>query len=100
MFRFERKATVRNVADMPAAVQFAAEVTAYLNKAHSLNMKFGVEVFGTPSIHWIYDFESVDKSVQLNAALLQDRAYLEMLSKARVLWIDGSAKDTIVTLMG
>ena len=100
MFRFERKATVKNVADMPAAVQFAAEVTAYLNKAYSLNMKFGVEVFGTPSIHWTYDFESVDKSVQLNAALLQDRAYLEMLSKARGLWIDGSAKDTIVTLMG
>ena len=100
MFRFERKATVKNVADMPAAVQFATEVTAYLNKAYSLNMKFGVEVFGTPSIHWTYDFESVDKSVQLNATLLQDRAYLEMLGKARVLWIDGSAKDTIVTLMG
>ena len=100
MFRFERKATVKNVADMPAAVQFAAEVTAYLNKAHSLNMKFGVEVFGTPSIHWTYDFESVDKSVQLNATLLQDRAYLEMLNKARVLWMEGSAKDTIVTLMG
>jgi len=85
---------------MPAAVQFAAEVTAYLNETHALNMKFGVELFGGPSIHWNHDFESVDKSVQLNATLRQDRAYLEMLNKARVLWLEGSAKDTIVTLMG
>jgi len=29
-FRFDRTATVRNAADMPAAVQFAAHVTSYL----------------------------------------------------------------------
>ena len=63
MFRFERRAAVKHVADMPAAVQFAAEVTAYLNKRHSLNMKVGVELFSTGSIHWYYDLESLDKSV-------------------------------------
>ena len=36
MFRFERRAAVKHVADMPAAVQFAAEVTAYLNKSRGL----------------------------------------------------------------
>ena len=46
MFRFERKATVKTAADVAAAVKFAGEVTAYLNKLHSLNMKFGVELFG------------------------------------------------------
>jgi len=69
MFRFERRAAVKHVADMPAAVQFAAEVTSYLNKRHSLNMKVGVELFGTGSIHWYYDLDSLDKSVQLNATL-------------------------------
>ena len=38
MFRFERKGTVKTAADVPAAVKFAAEVTAYLNKQHSLNI--------------------------------------------------------------
>ena len=69
MFPFERRAAVKHVADMPAAVQFAAEVTSYLNKRHSLNMKVGVELFGTGSIHWYYDLDSLDKSVQLNATL-------------------------------
>ncbi len=58
MFRFERCATVRNAADIPAAVQFATEVTAYLNKQHSLNMKFGIEIFGAPCVQWYFDDES------------------------------------------
>jgi hypothetical protein len=81
-------------------VQFAAEVTSYLNKRHPLNVKFGIELFGTGSIHWYYDLESLDKSVQLNATLLQDREHIEMVNKARGLWVDGSFHDTIVTLAG
>ena len=100
MFRFERKAAVKHVADMPAAVQFAAEVTAYLNKRHSLNMKVGVELFSTGSIHCYYDLESLDKSSQLNATLLQDREYIEMVNKSRGLWVHGSFHDTIVSFVG
>jgi hypothetical protein len=100
MFRFERRAAVIHAADMPAAVQFAGEVSSYLNKRHSLNMKVGVELFGTGTIHWYYDLESLDKSVQLNATLLQDRDYIEMVNKARGLFVDGSFRDTIVTLLG
>ncbi len=100
MFRFERRAAIKHVADMPAAVQFAADVTSYLNKHHSLNMKVGVELFGTGSIHWYYDLESLDKSVQLNATLLHDREYIEMVSKTRGLWVDGSFHDTIVSFVG
>ena len=50
MFRFERKGMVKGAADVPAAVKFATEVTSYLNKRHSLNMKFGVELFGKATI--------------------------------------------------
>ena len=100
MFRFERKGMVKSAADMPAAVKFATEVTSYLNKRHSLNMKFGVELFGKARIHWYYEVESLDKAVQLNAALLQDREYAEMLSKASGLWVEGAIKDTIVNLVG
>ena len=100
MFRFERKGTVKTAADVPAAVKFAADVTAYLNKQHALNMKFGVELFGKARIHWYYDIESLDKGVALNAALLQDREYAEMLSKASGLWVEGAIKDTIVNLVG
>ena len=98
MYRFERSAIAKNPADMPAAVQFATEVTSYVNKRHSLNMKFGVELFGAPRVHWYFDAESLDKMNQLNTTLLQDREYSEMLNKARGLWTEGGLKDSIVTL--
>ena len=47
MYRFERKITVRNVADMSAAMQFASDVTDYLNKRYDLHMKYGAEGFDT-----------------------------------------------------
>jgi hypothetical protein len=98
MFRFERTVDVKTAADMPAAMQFAGEVTAYLNKAHSLNMKFGAEAYGVLRIHWFYEFESLDKSAAIGMALLQDRAYQEVLNKAKGHMVEGSTKDTLVSL--
>jgi len=98
MFRFERTVSVKHAAEVPAAVQFASEVTSYLNKRHDLNMKFGVELFGEPRIHWYYDFESLDDSAKLDASLLKDGEYEKMLKKSEDLWIDRSTHDTIVRL--
>ena len=98
MFRFERCATVKTASELPAAAQFAAEVTTYLNKRHSLNMKFGVEIFGDPRIHWYFDAESLDKMSQVATALMKDGDYLEMLAKVRSIWVEGTLKDTVVSL--
>lgn len=98
MFRFARCVTVRNAADVPAAVQFATEITGYVNKRHSLNMKFGVEHFGAPCVHWYFDNESLDRLTRVNAELLKDRDYVGMLDRVKGLWLDGSLKDTIVEL--
>ena len=98
MFRFERTTTVKSVADMPAAMQFGAEVTEYLNKNRSLKMTFGAELFGEYKVHWYFDFDSVDKLAQLGETLMQDGKYTEMLSKAKPLWVEGSLRDTIVNL--
>ena len=57
-------------------------------------------LLSTGSIHWYYDLESLDKSSQLNATLLQDREYIEMVNKSRGLWVDGSFHDTIVSFVG
>ena len=50
MYRFIRSASIKNAACMPAALQFAAEVTDYLNKQYALNMKLGVEALDQPMI--------------------------------------------------
>ncbi len=98
MFRFERCATVKTASDLPVAVQFATDITAYLNKRHSLNMKFGVEMFGQSCIHWYFESDSIDKMSQVNAALMKDREYLGMLDRVKGVWVEGSMKDTVVGL--
>src|SRR5579872_4843 len=100
MFRFERSGTVKHIDDLPAARKFAAEVTSYLNKRYDLKLKTGVEMFGEPSVHWYYDFESLDKQAELNTTLLQDRDYLAMVNNTDNIWIEGSLKDRIVSLLG
>jgi hypothetical protein len=98
MFRFERTATVKHGAEIPAAVKFASEITEYLNKRHGLNLRYGVELFGAPRIHWYYDLESLDQSAKLDAALLKDADYEKLLKKNEDLWVDESMCDTVVRL--
>lgn len=98
MFRFMRTITVKNVAELPAALQVAGELTAYVNKTYALNMKFGLELYGNPQIHWHFDFDSVDKLAETNVKMMQDREYMALGAKAKELWLPGSTKDTLVRL--
>ncbi len=100
MYRFIRTATARTAAGMPAAIRFAGEVTAHLNRKHALGMRFGVEMYGHAKIHWHFDMDSLDKMQQLNASLMEDREYLALLDKYKEVWVDGSMKDRLVRLLG
>ena len=100
MYRFIRTATVKTGASQPPGLQFAGEVTAYVNKAYALNMKYGTELFGECKIHWHFDIDSLDKGTAIAAKLMQDREYAGMLEKSKGLWLEGSLKDTIVTIVG
>jgi len=57
MYGFIRSARIGNATRIPASLQFAAEVTAYLNKRYALNMKLGVGALDQPMIQW--HFESI-----------------------------------------
>jgi len=99
MFRFERRATAKTGTDLPAALRVAAELTGYVNQHHGLKMKFGAEIFGAPRVHFYFDADSLDKLVQVNAALMQDRDFLGISERAKGLWVEGSLQDTIVNLV-
>ena len=51
---------------MPAALQFATEVTAYLN------MKLGVGALDQPIIQWHFELDSADELAKLNDKLAAD----------------------------
>jgi len=100
MYRFTRTATARNAAVVPAGIQFATEVTAYLNKKYDLKLRFGIELFGGSTIHWQFETDSLDKITALNAKLLQDPEYIAILQKEKEVWADGSLRDCIVFFPG
>ncbi len=100
MFRFIRTVRPRTAAHLAPGMQWAAEVTAYVNKTYALNLKFGAELFGKGRIHWHFDTDSLDKITAMNAKMMQDRDYQALLEKGKSLWLEGSAKDGIVAILG
>ena len=98
MYRFMRTVQARNAACIAPAVAFAASVCAYVNKTYKVDMHFGVEAFDKARIHWFMDFESVDKAMAMNRAMLQDHEYQKMLDQAQTLWVEGSLHDALVNL--
>jgi len=100
MYRFIRTARARTHANIAPAMQWAGEATAYINKNYSLNLKYGMELFGKGRIHWHFDADSLDKITATNAKMMQDREYLALLEKGKALWLEGSYKDSIVVIVG
>lgn len=100
MYRFIRTATVNRAANTPAALQSAGEIAAYLNKAYAMEIKFGIELFGTAKVYWFFDTDSLDKLTATNAKMSQDREYLGLLEKSKSLWLEGGLKDTVVVIVG
>ena len=99
MYRFTRTAIVKNAAVIPAAVQWGAEVTAYLNRTYSMNMTCGVQLYGSATMQWQFEMDSLEKIGALYAKLLQDREYVGILEKAKDLWVEGSMNDSVVALV-
>jgi len=81
-------------------LQWAGEVAAYLNKTCSLNIKFGIELFGAGWIHWHFETDSLEMITATNARSLQDREYAALLDKAQSLWLEGGLRDTIRAILG
>jgi len=100
MYRFIRSARIGNAAHMRAALQFATEVTAYLNKQCALNMKLGVGTFDQPIIQWHFELASADDLAALNEKLMADREYLALVEKYKDAWFARSMNDTLVTFAG
>ena len=98
MYLFTRTVRVKNAASMAAAIRFANEVCAHVNKTYPVKMRFGVEVFGHTRIDWFMDLDSVDQSLAMNQKMLTDTDYQSLLGKGKDLWVEGSLKDRLVRM--
>ena len=73
-------------------MQLAGELTAYLNKTYSLNMRFGLEIIGAGKVNGHLETDSLDKINAINAKVMQDREYQALLEKGQGLWLEGGAE--------
>lgn len=71
MYRFIRTARTRNAANVPAALQFSAQVTEHLNNTYGLNMKARMEFFGKGRVHWHSEVASIAALLQVRSAGLR-----------------------------
>lgn len=81
MFLFTRKATVKNAANVVVAIGWSRELTGYLNKTYHLGLKVGAQLFDTPTLHWHFEADNLDKIVSLNEKMLQDTTYVRCSKK-------------------
>jgi hypothetical protein len=100
MYQYSRTVTIKNGASMAPALRTAAEVTAYLNKVYSLQMRVGTEMFGDLKIHWICNIASLDSMMQLNSKLAQDKDYWDIMEKIKPYVLEGSVQDKAIVFLG
>jgi hypothetical protein len=97
--RFHRTAVVAGVKDQEA-VAFATEISKYTTETLGMPTTWGMQIGGTfPTIHWFTDFENM---TELEAGLvktLTDAGYIEILAKAKDLFIEGRSEDSMIYMM-
>jgi hypothetical protein len=97
--RFHRTALVAGVQGQEAAA-FAAEVSTYLTDTLGIPTAWGMQVGGTfETVHWFVDYENM---TELEAGLVKtitDAGYIEILNKAKDLFIEGRTEDSIIYMM-
>jgi hypothetical protein len=97
--RFHRTALVARAKNQEASA-FAAEICKYTTETLGMPTVWGLQVGGTlATLHWFTDFANM---TELEAGLvktLTDAGYMEALTRAADLFVEGRTEDSIVYMM-
>ena len=98
MLRFHRSARTAVGARFPEAVQWAKEVTEYINSKYpeATLLAFAEQYGAVGTIHWYVDYEDIATLDRVGSQILTDEGYWAILGKAADLFIEGSTKDTLM----
>jgi len=78
------------------AVRFAHECAAYIKSKTGVDFKVEVPVGGNPMrFRWIAQLESLSAFEQMNAKLLSDPKYMDMVAKTTQHVLPGTSLDEI-----
>jgi len=95
MYKFVRSAKVK--ASFPAALEWAKEVTEYINNKHSPpKVSVYTGMFGdVNTIFWEAEHKDLASLEAVFAKLTSDPGYWALVDKATGLFIEGSVHDSI-----
>jgi len=95
MILFSRTADIAPGQLVPA-VGFAKKVSAYLASEYGLKIDVSVPVGGNAfSLHWTTTFPNLQQFEDVNAKLMQDPKYIDMVSTSASSFIAGTTRDAL-----
>ena len=97
--RFHRTALVADVRGQEAAA-FAAEVSTYVTETLGMPTAWGMQVGGTfQTVHWFTDYANMTELEAGLVTTITDAGYIEILGKAKDLFVEGRTEDSIIYMM-
>jgi len=95
MIRFVRTASIAP-GKFGDAIAFARQISEFLKRQHGLQLEVMLPVGGNPQrIAWRAEYESLAALDALQAKLLGDREYLDLVAKGSSNFIAGTFNDVI-----
>jgi hypothetical protein len=80
---------------VPQAIQWAKELTEWLNKKYGGHLSVYMDCFGEyATIRWFRDYESLADLEKAVEKIITDKEYWQWAGKATDLFIEGSFTDT------
>ncbi len=96
MVRWVRSGRAR-AGKMSQAVQWAKEITEYINKKYGVSVSAYANEFGEiDTIGWFVDYANLDSIEKLRSELILDREYMKKVSPVAELFVEGSFCDTVM----
>ena len=81
----------------PQAMQWAKEITEFLNKKYKTQSSVYLDIFGEwGTIRWFADYADLAAFEKFKNQALVDQEYMKKLSQGADLFIQGSAFDTVM----
>jgi hypothetical protein len=78
-------------------MQWAKEITEWINKKYDLQTKVYLDYFGEfGTIRWFVDYESLAVLEKTGDQLLGDQEYLQKVNQSIDLLVEGSVFDTVM----
>jgi len=97
MIRWTRSLRIASGKNFPQAMQWAKEITEFLNKKHKIQLSVYLDSFGEiGTIRWFGDYADLATMEKVGNEINTDQEYWQKVIQAADLFIQESVYDTVM----